>query len=129
MARVTARARRLRGAAPRRFRFVGSSVRRFVVVKSHRRSVEVEGMGNSRRTWALATAVMLLAGACSSTPAASGGPVASSGGGLTKVRFQLQWVAQAQFAGYYAAIDQGYYKDQGLDVSLLLGGPDINPMQ
>ena len=81
-----------------------------------------------RNRFALAAVIMLIAGACSSTPAGSNGP-ANSGGALTKVRFQLQWVAQAQFAGYYAALDQGYYKDQGLDVQLLLGGPDINPMQ
>ena len=37
---------------------------------------------------------------------------------LTKVRLQLKWVTQAQFAGYYAAADQGYYKDQGLDVEI-----------
>jgi NitT/TauT family transport system substrate-binding protein len=81
----------------------------------------------TRKALALGAVVALAAAACSSSPAASSGP--SGGGALTKVRFQLQWVAQAQFAGYYAAIDQGYYKDQGLDVQLLLGGPDINPMQ
>ena len=48
---------------------------------------------------------------------------------LTPVKFQLQWVAQSQFAGYYAAIDQGYYRDLGLDVSLLLGGPNVNNVQ
>jgi NitT/TauT family transport system substrate-binding protein len=81
-------------------------------------------MKGSRRALTIATAAMLLLAACSSSPAASGG-----GGTPTKVRFQLQWVAQAQFAGYYAALDQGYYKDAGLDVSLLLGGPNINNVQ
>ena len=47
----------------------------------------------------------------------------------TKVRFQLQWAAQAQFGGYYAALDQGYYREEGLDVTLLPGGPDINNLQ
>jgi NitT/TauT family transport system substrate-binding protein len=73
----------------------------------------------TRKAATLLIAVALAAAACS-----SGGSTAQ-----TKVRFQLQWVTQAQFAGYYAALDQGYYKDQGLDVSILLGGPDINPMQ
>jgi len=36
---------------------------------------------------------------------------------------------QAQFAGYYEAVAQGYYKDAGLDVSILPGGPDITPEQ
>jgi NitT/TauT family transport system substrate-binding protein len=51
------------------------------------------------------------------------------GGGTTKVRLQLQWVAQSQFAGYYAALSKGYYKDLGLDVEIKLGGPDIVPQQ
>src|SRR5579859_881804 len=48
---------------------------------------------------------------------------------LTKVTLQLKWVDQAQFAGYYAAVDQGFYKNQGLDVTLLPGGPDVIPEQ
>ncbi|MHB8458517.1 MAG: ABC transporter substrate-binding protein [Candidatus Limnocylindrales bacterium] len=73
-----------------------------------------------RRALGFGMAVALIATACSS---------GSSGGSLTKVRFQLQWVAQAQFAGYYAAVDQGYYKDAGLDVTLLLGGPQVDNVQ
>jgi NitT/TauT family transport system substrate-binding protein len=46
---------------------------------------------------------------------------------LTKVKLQLQWFTQAQFAGYFAALDQGYYKDAGLDVDILEGGTDIVP--
>jgi NitT/TauT family transport system substrate-binding protein len=90
-------------------------------------------------------ATAVLAAACSSTggtattapsvaaPSASSAsgesPAASQPAELTKVRLQLKWVAQAQFAGYYAAVDQGYYKDQGLDVQILLGGPDIDPVR
>jgi NitT/TauT family transport system substrate-binding protein len=57
----------------------------------------------------------------------SAGSGDSAGGGLTPVTLQLQWVAQAQFAGYYAAVDQGYYEDEGLDVEIVEGGPDIVP--
>jgi NitT/TauT family transport system substrate-binding protein len=46
-----------------------------------------------------------------------------------KVSLQLKWVTQAQFAGYYAALDQGYYKDENLDVTILEGGPNIAPEQ
>ncbi|HET7046053.1 MAG TPA: ABC transporter substrate-binding protein [Gaiellaceae bacterium] len=42
---------------------------------------------------------------------------------------QLQWVPDAQFAGYFAALDLGYYKAAGLDVKLLNGGPQIVPGQ
>ena len=81
------------------------------------------------RTGLAAAAVGLtLAGCGSSGDAAPGAGAASSGGTeLTPVKLQLQWVAQAQFAGYYAALDQGYYKEQGLDVSIVEGGPDIVP--
>jgi NitT/TauT family transport system substrate-binding protein len=46
---------------------------------------------------------------------------------LTKVTLQLKWVTQAQFAGYYAAAAQGYYKAAGLDVKIKVGGPNITP--
>jgi NitT/TauT family transport system substrate-binding protein len=46
-----------------------------------------------------------------------------------KVSIQLKWVDQAQFAGYYAAVEEGYYTAQGLDVTLLPGGPDVTPEQ
>jgi NitT/TauT family transport system substrate-binding protein len=48
---------------------------------------------------------------------------------MPKIRLQSKWVVQAQFAGYYAAVAKGYYKDMGLDVSILPGGPDITPSQ
>ena len=49
-------------------------------------------------------------------------------GELTPVTLQLQWFSQAQFAGYYAALDQGYYEDEGLDVTILEGAVDIVPI-
>ena len=48
---------------------------------------------------------------------------------MTKVTVQLKWVTQAQFAGFYAAQQNGYYKQAGLDVKIRLGGPDIVPEQ
>jgi len=54
---------------------------------------------------------------------------ASASPKLTKVSIQLQWVPDAQFAGYFAAQDLGYYKAAGLDVKLLNGGPQIVPGQ
>ncbi|WP_246187903.1 ABC transporter substrate-binding protein [Paenibacillus tengchongensis] len=46
-----------------------------------------------------------------------------------KVRLQLKWVPQAQFAGYFLAKDKGYYAEEGLEVEILPGGPDIVPEQ
>lgn len=82
---------------------------------------------NARKRGALVAALALVLtaalAACGSDddePAAAGEP--------TKVKLQLQWVAQAQFAGYYAAVAQGFYEDEGLDVSIEEGGPDIVPI-
>ena len=47
----------------------------------------------------------------------------------TPVSLQLQWVTQAQFAGYFAAVDQGFYAAQCLDVTIVEGGVDIVPQQ
>lgn len=48
-------------------------------------------------------------------------PGGSRGVGLPveKVRLQLKWLHQFQFAGYYAALSQGYYREVGLDVAIL----------
>ncbi len=46
-----------------------------------------------------------------------------------KVTLQLKWVTQAQFAGYYVAQDKGFYKAEGLDVTIKPGGPDVAPEQ
>ncbi len=72
----------------------------------------------TRRLMVLAAAVVIVAAACSTT---------ASPAALTKIRLQLQWFPQAQFAGYFAAVDQGFYKAEGLDVSILPGGVDIVP--
>ncbi len=45
------------------------------------------------------------------------------------VTLQLQWVTQAQFAGYYVALDKGFYDQEDLSVTIKPGGPDIAPPQ
>lgn len=45
------------------------------------------------------------------------------------VKLQLKWVTQAQFAGYYVAQAKGFYEEEGLNVTILPGGPDIAPTQ
>ncbi len=62
--------------------------------------------------------------------AAAGALLVSGSAAMAEaVKLQLKWVTQAQFAGYYVAAAKGYYKDAGLDVTILPGGPDINPEQ
>ena len=81
--------------------------------------------GKRIRTAAAAgtAAVLVLAGCASG----SGADEDESAEGLTPVKLQLQWFSQAQFAGYYAALDQGYFEDEGLDVEIVEGGADIVP--
>ena len=79
-----------------------------------------------RKILGLVAAAAILATACSG---AASNTSSGGAGALTKIRFVLQWVPQAQFAGYFAAQDQGFFKQEGLDVQILPGGPDINPMQ
>ncbi len=45
------------------------------------------------------------------------------------VTLQLKWVTQAQFAGYFVAKDKGFYTDEGIDITIKPGGPDIAPEQ
>jgi len=54
---------------------------------------------------------------------------ASAAWSADEVTLQLKWVTQAQFAGYYVAKDKGFYEEEGLDVTILPGGPDIAPTQ
>jgi ABC-type nitrate/sulfonate/bicarbonate transport system substrate-binding protein len=48
---------------------------------------------------------------------------------LQVIDFQLRWHNQFQFAGYYAAIEKGYYRDEGLDVRLHEGAPGRTPVE
>src|SRR2546430_15573450 len=76
-------------------------------------------MRGAGRSLSFAIVALILVVSCGGGTGGGGG-----GGPLTKVRLQLQWVAQSQFAGYYAALDKGDFKDVGLDVEIKLGGAD-----
>lgn len=77
-----------------------------------------------RKAWLRLTLALVVFGLVA---AACGDDTSGEDGELTPITFQLQWFAQAQFAGYYAAIDQGYFADEGLVVTILEGGGDIVP--
>jgi NitT/TauT family transport system substrate-binding protein len=82
------------------------------------------------RVLAVAAALAVTITACSTTPQAdsSSAPSASGAPGAPqKVTLQLQWFTQGQFAGYFAAVEQGFYEKQGLDVEIKEGGVDIVP--
>jgi NitT/TauT family transport system substrate-binding protein len=82
------------------------------------------------RVLVVAAALAVTITACSTTPQAdsSSAPSASGAPGAPqKVTLQLQWFTQGQFAGYFAAVEQGFYEKQGLDVEIKEGGVDIVP--
>ncbi|HUP83774.1 MAG TPA: ABC transporter substrate-binding protein [Candidatus Limnocylindria bacterium] len=91
----------------------------------------------TRRSFGLMAGIVLLAVACAgpaaspsaapTSPPSTGPTTAPTPGEVTHVRLQLQWVTQSQFAGYFAAVDQGFYEDEGLDVEILQGAVEIVP--
>ncbi len=86
---------------------------------------------SGRRWWrllGLVLAVALIASACGDDgeDTAAGGADCDT---VDDVKLQLQWFAQAQFAGYYAAVDQGFYEAHCLNVEIVEGGVDIVPQQ
>jgi len=56
-------------------------------------------------------------------------PGAADDSASLDIRIQLKWHHQFQFAGYYAALEQGYFRDAGLDVTLIEGGPHLDPTE
>jgi NitT/TauT family transport system substrate-binding protein len=85
-------------------------------------------MRNQRiKGFAAAVLALSLIAACSDDKKTTSTTAPVACATTTPVKLQLQWVTQAQFAGYYAALDQGFYKAQCLDVTILEGAVDITP--
>lgn len=70
------------------------------------------------RVLAASIIILLLTTAC-------GTPLEPTPVALQPVRLQLQWLTQSQFAGYYVALDKGWYREEGIDLTIVPGGPDI----
>ncbi|NEQ28067.1 MAG: ABC transporter substrate-binding protein, partial [Microcoleus sp. SIO2G3] len=64
-----------------------------------------------------------------SPEAASSTAAASPTGELTKVTYGTNWYAQAEHGGFYQAVAKGIYRDYGLDVTIKMGGPQVNGTQ
>ncbi|MGC5222727.1 ABC transporter substrate-binding protein [Micromonospora sp. DT81.3] len=79
---------------------------------------------------ALVVTGALVLAACSGGSGGSGDGDASGDAGsgdLTPVKLQLQWLPQGQFAGYFAAQEQGFFEEEGLEVEIIPSGGDIVP--
>jgi NitT/TauT family transport system substrate-binding protein len=64
-------------------------------------------------------------GSSSSGTTAGSGHADTASGSMPTVTLQMKWLPQGQFGGYIAAVEQGFYKDQGLNVKLINGSPEI----
>jgi NitT/TauT family transport system substrate-binding protein len=82
-------------------------------------------MKRSKIWLGVAMSASLVLAACGTQPGTDGD--GDGGDEADAVQLQLQWAPQAQFAGYFAAVEQGYYEEEGLDVEILDGGPDVIP--
>lgn len=51
---------------------------------------------------------------------------AGASGSQKSAKLQLRWVKDVAFAGYFAALEKGYYRDEGLDIEIVAGGPNID---
>jgi ABC-type nitrate/sulfonate/bicarbonate transport system substrate-binding protein len=74
---------------------------------------------------AAAVAALALAATVSLSACAGADDAASEG--LEPITFQTSWLPSVQFSGSYIADSEGYYADEGLDVEILPGGPDVDP--
>jgi NitT/TauT family transport system substrate-binding protein len=82
--------------------------------------------------WLVVPALLLVVAACGGDDDTDGTDAAGDTGAVEctepdQVRLQLQWVAQSQFAGYFAALDEGMYEDECLEVTILEGAVEIAP--
>ncbi|MCC4249636.1 MULTISPECIES: ABC transporter substrate-binding protein [Microbacterium] len=88
-------------------------------------------MTHSTRRALGAAAGIAVASLALSACAGGSAPEASEDGDftpLTSVKLQLQWLPQAQFAGYYVALEKGYFTEEGFDeVEIIPSGGDIVP--
>ncbi|MFS0725496.1 ABC transporter substrate-binding protein [Paenibacillus sp. 1P07SE] len=86
----------------------------------------------SKPSWLimLLTLALIVTGCGASGSSESGTESGTEGSGeLKKVVLRLKWVHQAQFAGFYAAVEQGYYEEAGLEVEIRPGGSDFPSVQ
>ncbi|NEQ52853.1 MAG: ABC transporter substrate-binding protein [Leptolyngbya sp. SIO3F4] len=73
-----------------------------------------------------------LIAACGNTAeptAETAAETSTASGELQKITFGTNWYAQAEHGGFYQAVAAGIYKDHGLDVTIKMGGPQVNGTQ
>ncbi|MFK4836739.1 ABC transporter substrate-binding protein [Microbacterium sp. ZW T2_14] len=92
---------------------------------SNSRSV---GIRRALAAASVATIAALALAACSGASDENGGDTGEDFEPLSEIKLQLQWLPQAQFAGYYVAQEKGYFEEEGFDdVEIVPSGGDIVP--
>jgi ABC-type nitrate/sulfonate/bicarbonate transport system substrate-binding protein len=61
------------------------------------------------------------------TAGAAAGMLPRTAAAATPMNFQAAWINDAEFMGYFIAIDNGYYAEEGLEITYFPGGPDVIP--
>jgi NitT/TauT family transport system substrate-binding protein len=92
-------------------------------------TILVAACGGTAATQAPASEAPASEAPASEAPASEAPASQAPTGEAATVRLQLQWAPQAQFAGYFAAQEQGFYAAENLTVEILDGGPTIVPQQ
>lgn len=77
----------------------------------------------------LAMLVPLLLLACERSPSGGGASGDGGGGARAKVRLQLNWVPEPEFGGIYAALERGFYAEEGIDLEVIKGGAGVSTPQ
>ena len=112
------------------YRFLGTVLpwlRASLLPVSPARRTSFRGIGKRKsfRYGSCCLLVFFAAQLLSCSRPSSVGSGSNGGSGLTKVTLQADWYPQPEHGGFYTALVKGYYKDEGLDVSIQPGGPYV----
>jgi len=69
--------------------------------------------------------IAAFAAAAMTLPALGMSAASASAQEMVDASLRLKWLTQAQFAGFYVALEKGYYKDEGINVAINPGGPNL----
>ena len=107
--------------------------------KSHLDRIAIGTEGINRRTFIRTATGALLgvtafgAAACSNGPGSAGTGTAAGAGAASKetraLDFQIRWLKTVAFGGWWAGIENGYFKDEGIDLNVIPGGPNLDVQQ
>lgn len=96
--------------------------------KSHLDPITIASGGVDRRTFIRGATGALLA-VTAFGPAACAGASGSGSKPAKKLDFQIRWLKTVAFGGWWAGVENGYFKDEGIDLNVIPGGPNLDVQQ